>query len=77
MENKEHVIMRGSHVAEHILSNLTWDPSTILYILSNQDDPASAVYVRNKKKKCEEVGIKCEVYDISKSTYEEVTKILY
>ncbi len=77
MENKEPIIMRGSPVAEHMLSNLTWDPSTTLYILSNQEDPASAVYVRNKKKKCEEVGIKCEVYDISKSTYEEVIKILY
>lgn len=76
MENKETIIMRGSPVAEHILSNLTWDPSTILYILSNQDDPASAVYVRNKKKKCEEVGIKCEVYDISKSSKEEFLEIL-
>lgn len=77
MENKKPIIMRGVPVAEHMLTNLTWDPSTVLYILSNQDDPASAVYVRNKKKKCEEVGIKCVVYDISKSTYEEVDKILY
>ena len=76
MENKETIIMRGSPVAEHMLSNLTWDPSTILYILSNQDDPASAVYVRNKKKKCEEVGIRCEVYDISKSSKEEFLEIL-
>lgn len=77
MENKKPIIMRGSPVAEHMLTNLTWNPSTTLYILSNQEDPASAVYVRNKKKKCEEVGIKCEVYDISKSTIQEVTKILY
>ena len=77
MENKKPVIMRGSPVAEHILSNLTWDHLTVLYILSNQEDPASAVYVRNKKKKCEEVGIKCEIYDISKSTIQEVTKMLY
>lgn len=77
MENKEPIIMRGNLVAEHMLSNLTWDHLTVLYILSNQDDPASAVYVRNKKKKCEEVGIKCEIYDISKSTIQEVTKILY
>lgn len=77
MENKEPIIMRGSPVAEHMLSNLTWDHLTVLYILSNQDDPASAVYVRNKKKKCEEVGIKCKVYDISKSTIQEVNKILY
>ena len=54
MENKEPVIMRGSPVAEHMLSNLTWDPSTVLHIFANQEDPASAVYVRNKKKKCEE-----------------------
>lgn len=76
MENKETIIMRGSPVAEHMLSNLIWDPSTILYILSNQDDPASAVYVRNKKKKCEEVGVRCEVYDISKSSKEEFLEIL-
>lgn len=77
MENKKPIIMRGAPVAEHMLTNLTWDHLTVLYILSNQDDPASAVYVRNKKKKCEEVGIKCEIYDISKSTIQEVTKILY
>ena len=77
MENKKPIIMRGAPVAEHMLTNLTWDHLTVLYILSNQEDLASAVYVRNKKKKCEEVGIKCEIYDISKSTIQEVTKILY
>ena len=77
MENKEPVMMRGSPVAEHMLSDLTWDPSTVLYILSNQDDPASAVYVRNKKKKCEEVGVRCEVIDISDKTFEAVNVILY
>lgn len=76
MENKETIIMCGSPVAEHMLSNLTWDPSTTLYILSNQEDPASAVYVRNKKKKCEEVGVKCEVYDISKFNINEVVEKL-
>ena len=76
MENKEPIIMRGGPVAEHMLTNLTWNPSTILYILSNQDDPASAVYVRNKKKKCEEVGIKCEIYDISKFNINEVVEKL-
>lgn len=72
MENKETIIMRGAPVAEHMLTNLTWDPSTTLYILSNQEDPASVVYVRNKRKKCEEVGIRCEVYDISKLDIYEV-----
>ena len=76
MENKEPVIMRGSPVAEHMLSNLTWDPSTVLHIFANQEDPASAVYVRNKKKKCEEVGICCIIYDISKATIDEVCEKL-
>lgn len=76
MKNKETIIMRGSPVAEHMLSNLTWDPSTVLYILSNQEDPASAVYVRNKKKKCEELGIKCEIYDISKFDINKVVEKL-
>lgn len=76
MENKKPIIMRGSPVVEHMLTNLTWNPSTVLYILSNQEDPASAVYVRNKKKKCEEVGIKCEIYDISKFNINEVVEKL-
>ena len=76
MKNKEPIIMRGSPVAEHMLSNLTWDPSTVLHIFANQEDPASAVYVRNKKKKCEEVGICCIIYDISKATIDEVCEKL-
>ena len=76
MENKEPIIMRGAPVAEHMLSNLTWNPSTVLYIFANQEDPASAVYVRNKKKKCEEVGIRCIIYDISKATIDEVCEKL-
>ena len=68
--------MRGSPVAEHMLSNLTWNPSTVLHIFTNQEDPASAVYVRNKKKKCEEVGICCIIYDISKATIDEVCEKL-
>ena len=76
MENKKPIIMRGVPVAEHMLTNLTWDSSTTLYILSNQEDPASAVYVRNKKKKCEEVGIRCSIADISQLNIEEVMNIL-
>lgn len=76
MENKEPIIMRGSPVAEHMLSNLTWNLDTVLHIFANQEDPASAVYVRNKKKKCEEVGIRCIIYDISKATIDEVCEKL-
>lgn len=35
------------------------------------DDPASAVYVRNKKRACEEVGIRSEVYTYPADTSEE------
>ena len=76
MENKEPIIMRGSPVAEHILSYLTWNPSTVLHIFANQEDPASAVYVRNKKKKCEEIGVRCIIYNISKATIDEVCEKL-
>lgn len=77
MENKEPIIMRGAPVAEHMLSNLTWDPSTTLYILSNQEDSASAVYVQNKKKKCKEVGIKCVITDISKLTIDSIQSLIH
>lgn len=35
------------------------------------DDPASAVYVRNKHRACEEVGIRSEVHVLPKETTEE------
>lgn len=62
----EPMIMYGAEVAEHMLKNRVWDANKTLYILSNQADPASATYVRNKQKKCEQVGVGCKVYDISK-----------
>lgn len=73
----EPMIMYGAEVAEHMLKNRVWDANKTLYILSNQADPASATYVRNKQKKCEQVGVGCKVYDISNATLEDVTKIFY
>ena len=35
------------------------------------DDPASAVYVRNKKKACEQTGIRSESYELPADTTEE------
>lgn len=74
METK---IMYGQEVAQNMLEGLEWDPRHTLYILSNQADPASAVYVRNKKKKCEEVGVRCVIYDISNADIERIKYILY
>ena len=73
----EPMIMYGAEVAEHMLKDRVWDANKILYILSNQADPASATYVRNKQKKCEQVGVGCKVYDISNATLEDVTRIFY
>lgn len=71
----EPMIMYGAEVAERMLKNRVWDANKTLYILSNQADPASTTYVRNKQKKCEQVGVGCEVYDISNATLEDVTRI--
>ena len=70
------MIMYGAEVANYMLKNRVWDASQTLYILSNQADPASATYVRNKQKKCEQMGVRCEVYDVSDATLTNVEEIL-
>lgn len=70
------VIMYGKEVAEDMLRN--WQPykDACLYILSNEDDPASQIYVRNKKNKCQEQGIGCEVFNISQATILDIRILL-
>lgn len=68
----EPVIMYGKEVADNMLKDFKAKEGSCLYIFSNQADPASKVYVNNKKKKCEELGVPCIVYDISNATYYEV-----
>lgn len=72
----EPIIMYGKPVVEKMLEGGKWNPETTLYILSNQDDAASVTYVNNKRKKCEEVGVKCVVYDISKANISRLARIL-
>ena len=45
--------------------------SDCLAVIQVGDDPASSVYVRNKKKACEYVGIKSLSYELPESTTEE------
>ena len=45
--------------------------SVCLAVIQVGDDPASSVYVRNKKKACEYVGIKSISYELPESTSEE------
>ena len=69
-------IMYGKEVADSMLQN--WRPykNTCLYIFSNEDDLASKVYVRNKKNKCEEQGLKCEMFNISQASILELRNLL-
>lgn len=59
------VVMYGQPVADKMFEGWQPDPNAKLTVFSNQTDPASVTYVRNKRKKCEEVGIPCNVVDIS------------
>ena len=72
----EPVIMYGKEVADNMLKDFKAKEGSCLYIFSNQVDPASKVYVNNKKKKCEELGVPCIVYDISNAMYSEIEKRL-
>ena len=72
----EPVIMYGKEVADNMLKDFKAREGSCLYIFSNQSDPASKVYVNNKKKKCEELGVPCIVYDISNAIYSEIKKRL-
>lgn len=72
----ETIRMYGKEVADNMLKDFKAKKGSCLYIFSNQSDPASKVYVNNKKKKCEELGIPCIVYDISNAMYSEIEKRL-
>lgn len=72
----ETIIMYGKEVADNMLKDFKAKEGSCLYIFSNQSDPASKVYVNNKKKKCEELGVSCIVYDISNAVYSEIEKRL-
>ncbi len=69
-------IMYGKEVADSMLQNWESHKNACLYIFSNEDDPASRVYVRNKKTKCEEQELKCEVFNISQASILEVRNLL-
>ena len=49
-------------------------PGLAVIIVGN--DPASQVYVRNKKKGCEEVGFYSESYELPESTTQVATTIV-
>ena len=48
----------------------------VLTIVTSGEDSASKVYVRNKVKRCEEIGIKADVRHFDKLNYEEFDNLL-
>ena len=69
-------VLSGKPVAEHIKSQVkneiaNLDFEVTLAVIVVGDDPASKVYVNNKKKACEQVGIKSDVYTLPEDTSEE------
>lgn len=58
----------ASEVAEFVAKNGYAPGLAVIIVGSN---PASQVYVRNKKKACEEVGFHSEVYELDESTTNE------
>ena len=68
-------LINGKEVAEHIkqqvkneIENLGLDISLAVVVVGN--DPASKIYVNNKKKACEFVGIKSLEYNLPEETSE-------
>lgn len=68
--------MKGAPVAANMLQNLTFNSEDTLHIFSNQSDPASVVYVRNKQKKCIEVGLSCCIYNIAETSIDQFLLLL-
>ena len=68
-------IIDGKAIAAQIRSEIKDEIQMLgikpgLAVILVGDDPASAVYVRNKKRACEEVGIYSESYELPKDTTE-------
>lgn len=73
----EPLILDGKKVAEELYSKLPNMNGKELAIITIGDDPASKVYVRNKIKACEKVGLKGVnyIFDTPKSIDEEMNII--
>ena len=72
-------IIRGKDVADHVLSGVKADVAALLArgiepclaVILVGDDPASQVYVRKKKEKCAELGIRSLEFTLPAETKQE------
>jgi len=73
------VLMDGKKISSEVRGEIAKEVTILkekgivpgLAVIIVGDDPASKVYVSNKKKACEEVGIHSEVYHMPESTTQE------
>ena len=66
-------IIDGKQIAKEVRAEIAAEKGIIpgLAVVIVGTDPASQVYVRNKKKACEEVGFRSEVFELPEETTEE------
>ena len=63
-------LMYGKFIAEEIFKNIKIPMDIKMAIILVGDDPASHIYVRNKIKKDEQLGIKCDLYELERNISE-------
>ena len=73
-------IIDGKAVSQHLRGEIAKEVETLqketgitpgLAVILVGDDPASAVYVRNKRRACEETGIRSSVFELPVETTED------
>ena len=73
-------IIDGKAVSQHLRGEIAKEVETLqketgitpgLAVILVGDDPASAVYVRNKRRACEETGIRSSVFELTMETTED------
>lgn len=72
-------IIDGKHISQEIKDELKQEVATLkasgrecaLAVIQVGNDPASSVYVRNKKKACEYIGIRSLSYELDENTSED------
>lgn len=69
-------IINGKELSNKILENLNFKPTGSicdLAIVHIGDDPASKVYMNNKRKACEKIGMTCLIHKFEKTdSYEQI-----
>ena len=69
------ILMKGQPVVVEMLRRVEVEDNKVVVIFTNEEDEASKIYVKNKVKKFESVGIKCKTIPTNGRTREEILSI--